>query len=99
MLWAALVQSLGIYPTASLVGLESGKLAVVAEHNPHKPVAPVVQVFYGTRSQMRMPPQRLDLSQPGCSDRIVARHIAEGHTFDHLDKLWADPELLRRRGQ
>ncbi len=97
-LFAAFVQSLGIYPTGSLVRLESGKLAVVAEQNPGKLTAPVVTVFYSTRSQMRVTPQRLNLAGAGCSDRIVARHAAEGHTFGRLDELWADPDLLRRRG-
>ena len=98
-LLAVFVQGLGIYPTGSLVRLESGRLAVVVEQNPQKLVAPVVKVFYSTRSQMRIEPLRLDLSQPGCSDRIVARHAKEGHTFGHLDELWADPELVRRRGR
>jgi HD-GYP domain-containing protein (c-di-GMP phosphodiesterase class II) len=96
-LFAAFVQSLGIYPTGSLVRLESQRLAVVAEQNPHKLVAPVVNVFYSMRSQLRMPPQRLDLSKPGCTDRIAGRHAGEAGQFAGLDELWADPALLRRR--
>jgi HD-GYP domain-containing protein (c-di-GMP phosphodiesterase class II) len=95
-LFAAFVQSLGIYPTGSLVRLHSSRLAVVVEQNPHSLVAPVVNVFYSMRSQMRITPQRLDLSQPGCSDRIAGRHAGEINNFGHLDELWADPELLRR---
>jgi len=95
-LFAAFVQSLGIYPTGSLVRLASGRLAVVVEQNPHNLVAPVVKMFFSTKSQMRMTPQRLDLSAKGCNDRIAGRHAAEINSFGHLDELWADPDLLRR---
>jgi HD-GYP domain-containing protein (c-di-GMP phosphodiesterase class II) len=95
-LFAAFVQSLGIYPTGSLVRLASSRLAVVMEQNPHNLVAPVVKVFFSTKSQMRITPQRLDLSDKNCSDRIAGRHAAEINSFGHLDELWADPELLRR---
>jgi len=95
-LFAAFVQSLGIYPTGSLVRMESGRLAVVCEQNAGNLVAPVIKVFYSTKSQMRMTPQRLDLSDKGCSDRIAGRHAAEINSFGHLDELWADPALLRR---
>lgn len=94
-LFAAFVQSLGIYPTGSIVKLASGRLAVVAEQNPGKLVAPVVVMFYSTRSKMRISPQRVDLSRPGCSEHIVGRHVEDGTAFTGLDELWADPELLR----
>ena len=57
-------------------------------------VAPVVKVFCSLRSQMPMSPQRLDLSQPGCSDRIVGRHATGRGEFPHLDAIWAGAELL-----
>ena len=95
-LFAAFVQSLGIYPTGSLVRLDSGRLAVVAEQNPGNLVSPVVQVFYSAKSQMRITPVRLDLSRPGCTDRIAGRQPEEAIKFTGLDELWADPEVLRR---
>jgi putative nucleotidyltransferase with HDIG domain len=94
-LFASFVQSLGIYPTGSLVRLASGRLAVVVEQNPHSLVQPVVKVFFSTKSQMRITPLRLDLSDKHCSDRIAGRHAAEINSFGHLDELWADPDLLR----
>jgi HD-GYP domain-containing protein (c-di-GMP phosphodiesterase class II) len=98
-LFAAFVQSLGIYPTGSLVTLASQRVAIVAEQNPGNLVAPVVMAFYSTRKQLRITPQRLDLAQPGCSDRILGRHTEDAGGFGNLDELWADPELLRRRGR
>jgi putative nucleotidyltransferase with HDIG domain len=97
-LFAAFVQSLGIYPTGSLVRLASQRLAVVSEQNPHKLVAPVVTVFYSLRSQMRTLPERVDLAAQGCHDRIVGRATESYGQFPGLEQLWADPEALRRVG-
>lgn len=94
--FAAFVQSLGIYPTGSVVRLESGKLAVVVEQNPQALVAPVVKVFFSTRSQMRVVPTRLDLSRPGCQDRIVGREPEAAAQFKQLDEMWAEPDLVQR---
>jgi HD-GYP domain-containing protein (c-di-GMP phosphodiesterase class II) len=95
-IFAAFVQSLGIYPTGSLVRLHSGRLAVVVEQNAHNLVAPVVKAFFSVKSQMRITPLRLDLSDKGCNDRIAGRHADEANSFGKLEELWADPELLRR---
>lgn len=95
-LLTAFVQSLGIYPTGSLVRMASGKLAVVAEQNPGNLVAPVVILFFSTRAQLHITPTRLDLSRPGTHDRIVGREEGGTARFPHLDELWADPDLLRR---
>jgi HD-GYP domain-containing protein (c-di-GMP phosphodiesterase class II) len=94
-LLAAFVQSLGIYPTGSLVRLESQRIAVVAEQNEAALTAPVVVVFYSLRAGMPIAPQRLDLSRPGTQDRITGREdVPPGH-YGKVDELWADPELLR----
>ena len=96
VIFQALVCSLGIYPVGSLVRLASGKLAVVVEQNPAALVAPVVRVFYSTKSQMPVPVQRLDLSGPGCSDRIVGRESAAQWGFKQIDEIWLDGDVLRR---
>jgi HD-GYP domain-containing protein (c-di-GMP phosphodiesterase class II) len=95
-LFNAFVHSLGIYPTGSVVRLESGRLAVVAEQNPGALLTPVVVMFFSTRSQMHIEPQRMDLSRPGCSERIVGREAGALAQFRHLEELWVDPEVLRR---
>lgn len=95
-LFAAFVHSLGIYPTGSVVRLESGRLAVVVEQNPGALLAPVVMAFYSTHAQINIEPQRINLSRSGCTDRIVAREGAAAAQFRRLDELWADADTLRR---
>lgn len=94
----AFVKSLGIYPIGSLVRMQSGRLAVVCEQNPESLVAPKVKVFFSTRSQLHIPPELLDLSNPACSDRITARESNAQWKFTHLDELWAGPDALKRGG-
>ncbi len=96
MMFSAFVRSLGIYPTGSLVRLESGRLAVVMEQSAASLVKPVVKVFFSTKSQLHLLPERLDLSQRGCTDRIVGREARVPGRFEHLDELWVDPDALRR---
>jgi len=96
-LFNAFVRSLGVYPTGSLVRLQSQKLAVVVDQNPQVPTSPVVKVFYSLRSQMHMPPERIDLAHPSCRDRIVSREPAAEWSKLGLDSLWAGSGAPRRR--
>jgi putative nucleotidyltransferase with HDIG domain len=83
----AFIDCVGIYPVGSLVRLGSERLAVVVEHNPSAPVTPRVKVFYSVRSQLTLPIETLDLSQPGCRDRIVGRESNAKWRFPFLDSL------------
>jgi HD-GYP domain-containing protein (c-di-GMP phosphodiesterase class II) len=83
----AFIDCVGIYPVGSLVRLGSERLAVVVEHNPEAQVTPRVKVFYSLRSQMTQPAETLDLSQPGCRDRIVGRESNARWRFPFLDTL------------
>ena len=84
----AFVICVGIYPVGSLVKLESGRLGVVVDMNPQHLAAPVVRVFYSTRSKLPISVQTLDLSDAAASDRIVGRESPQDWGFTHLDEIW-----------
>jgi putative nucleotidyltransferase with HDIG domain len=63
------IRAIGIYPSGSLVRLESGRLAVVREQNEHDLLHPVVQVIFHIGRQCHLPPETVDLARS--QDRIV----------------------------
>lgn len=85
----AFVKSLGIYPTGSLVRLASGRLGVVLEQSPSSLLKPIVKVFFSTKSDLRIPPEVIDLSAPLCKEKIVAREDPETWRFPDLNELWS----------
>ncbi|WP_341646403.1 HD-GYP domain-containing protein [Thauera sp. SDU_THAU2] len=62
------IRSVGIYPTGSLVRLESQRLAVVQSQNEEQMMQPVVKVIFHTRGHY-LPPETIDLRRS--QDRIV----------------------------
>ena len=91
----AFVESIGIYPTGSLVRLQSGRLAIVAEQNPASSLKPKVKVFFSTKSQMPMAPEIIDLGRQGCVERIVGRESNDKWKFPHLDEMVPGYDELR----
>lgn len=85
----AFVKSLGIYPIGSLVRLNSGKLGVVTEQSSKSLTTPLVKVFFSTKSNLRIPPEVIDLSAPTCSDKIAGREDPAVWKFPDLDELWS----------
>ena len=90
-IFQAFVKCVGIYPVGTLVMLQSGRLAVVIDQNPTNLVAPMVRVFFSTKSKMPIPVYLLDLSRANANDRITGRELAVDWGFTHLDDLWRKP--------
>ena len=62
--------------------LESGRLAVVIESNEQDQRLPVVRIMYHTRFRMPVPVETLDLSRPGCHDRIIRAVDPDDYRID-----------------
>lgn len=90
-LFQAFVKTMGIYPTGSLVRLDSGHLAVVLEQSAGTLLAPRVKLFFSLQSQHRVSPQIIDLSQPGCGEKIAGREDPGRWGFKDLNTLWTNP--------
>ena len=56
-----MIGTLGVYPISSLVRLNTGEQAVVAEMNPAQRLKPVVIVITGPQGESILPPIRVDL--------------------------------------
>ena len=68
------MRCVGIYPTGSLVRLESGRLAVVMQQNAVNMLQPKVKAIFSTKSNAYIPPVMIDLSRSigaGGADAIV----------------------------
>jgi putative nucleotidyltransferase with HDIG domain len=85
----AFVKSLGIYPIGSLVRLTSGRIGVVVEQTAKSLTMPRVKVFYSTRSSLRIPPEIVDLSAPGCVEKIAQREDPSQWNFRDLNEQWS----------
>ncbi len=93
----AFVKSLGIYPTGSLVRLESGRLGVVVEQSEKSLLAPKVKVFFSTKANARIRPEDIDLARASVQDKIAGREDPARWNFPDLDELWAGAALAQAR--
>jgi putative nucleotidyltransferase with HDIG domain len=76
----AFARSIGIYPTGTLVRLESGLLAIVISQHEKNLLTPLVRAVYNTRHNHFISPRDIDLAKPlgqGGGDRIVGHEPAE----------------------
>ena len=88
-LFQAFVKSIGIYPVGSLVRLSSGRIGVVTEQAPAALTTPIVKVFFSTKSDLRIPPELVNLAAPGCTEKIAAREDPDQWNFPDLAELWS----------
>ncbi len=93
-LFQAFVKNLGIYPVGSLVRLGSQRIAIVVEQSPGGLLLPRVNTFFCTTRNRRIPPEVVDLSLPGCGDRIAARENPEKWHFPDINSLCMGMEPL-----
>lgn len=87
-LFQAFIKTIGIYPTGSLVRLNSQRLAVVIAQSEGNMLKPKVKVFFSLRSKLPVSQSVIDLSANGCADIIEARESLEKWNFPYLDELW-----------
>lgn len=92
----AFVKSVGIYPTGSLVRLESGRLGVVMDQHATSLLTPRVKVFFSAKSKAPIPQQIIDLAKLVGREKIVGRESQEDWNFPNLEELWS--ELPARKG-
>ena len=85
----AFVKTVGIYPTGSLVRLESGRLAVVVEQNEKSLLTPTVKVFFSAKSKMPIIQETLDLAKLQGKEKIIGRESPDDWGFKNLDVLWS----------
>jgi HD-GYP domain-containing protein (c-di-GMP phosphodiesterase class II) len=85
----AYVRSVGIYPTGSLVRLQSGRLGVVTEQHEDKPMQPKLRLIFHAVHKRYLQPEMLDLAWAGCEDKIVGHEEYEAWDID--PKRWMPP--------
>lgn len=90
VIFQAFVKTVGIYPTGSLVRLESGRLGMVLDQNGASLLTPRVKVFFSSRSKTPIPQEVIDLARSAGRDKIVGRESAADWGFRNLDELWVN---------
>ena len=88
-LFQAFVKSIGIYPVGSLVRLSGGRVGVVVQQGSKSLVAPHVKVFFSTRHDQSITPEVLDLSAPGCHEKIIGCEDPEKWRSYNTNALWS----------
>lgn len=85
----AFVKTVGIYPTGSLVRLESGRLGVVTEQHSSSLLTPKVKVFFSAKLKAPILQEVLDLALLQGKEKIVGRESPDTWGFRNLDELWS----------
>jgi hypothetical protein len=79
---------LGIYPVGSLVQLSSGRLGVVVDQTNKSLTTPMVKVFFNVKTNMRITPKVIDLSNIELNEKIISREDPAKWRFSDLNELW-----------
>jgi len=81
------IRSIGIYPSGTLVRLDSGRLGVVIQQKEKNILEPLVRIFYNGRQNYYIQPEIIDLSKT--HDRVVSCEDYEKWNID--PKQWISP--------
>lgn len=92
-IFKAFVKSLGIYPIGSTLKLKSGRLAVVIDQSPKSLLAPIVKVFFSTKTKSRIPISLIDLSKPSERDAIEGYEDPVLWGVLNIDEVWSQFEI------
>jgi putative nucleotidyltransferase with HDIG domain len=84
----AFVKCVGIYPTGSLVRMQSGRLGVVLDQSQRSLLLPRVKVFFSTKSNTYIVPEVLELGTVQTNDRIVGHEDPQAWGIANLDEMW-----------
>jgi HD-GYP domain-containing protein (c-di-GMP phosphodiesterase class II) len=88
-IFQAFVKSIGIYPVGSLLRLSSGRLGIVVEQGEKSLMTPKLKAFYSIASDLRIPPELVDLGAPGCTEKIVGREDPAKWNFHDIHSMWS----------
>ncbi len=86
----AFVKTVGIYPTGSVVRLESGRLGVVTEQSETSLLTRKVKIFFSAKLKTPILQETLDLSKLIGKEKIIGQESPDGWGFRNLDDLWSE---------
>ncbi|ARD11140.1 HD-GYP domain-containing protein [Pseudomonas savastanoi] len=89
VVFQSFVKTVGIYPTGTLVRLESGRLGVVVEQSEASLLKPRVKVFMSARTGKTFAAQIIDLGSFADPDAIVKIETPTDWGMEEVDTLWA----------
>jgi HD-GYP domain-containing protein (c-di-GMP phosphodiesterase class II) len=81
------IKSIGIYPTGSLVRLESGMLGCVAAQRRDALTRPLLRIFHSITHRASVPVYEIDLAEEPAPDRIVSREEPRRWGFADWDNF------------
>ena len=85
----AFIKCMGIYPVGTVVKMQSGRLAVIADHGLGKSlIAPTVCVFFCTNSKTLLVPELVNLAEPAVKDKILGREDAAKWGVGDTRRFW-----------
>ncbi len=83
----AFIKAVGIYPVGTLIRLKSGRLGVVVEQSSKSLLTPKVTVFYSTKSNEHIFPEKVDLSMSADEISRIESAVEWGFDKEKLQRM------------